>query len=175
MRPSLRGRRSYHGAIVADAEPGNAGRRGEADLITASGGPAGPGVAERDLAALDLAGLDWWRARVGWVPQQPTLFPGTVADNIRVGWPQAPEDAVREAARAAALDDVPLDRRLGDLGAGLSAGQRRRVALARAHLDEDTAAELTRDLLTATEGKTVLLITHRPVEPGSVDQVLRLG
>jgi ATP-binding cassette, subfamily C, bacterial CydC len=43
------------------------------------------------------------------------------------------------------------------------------------HLEEDTAAELTRDLLTATAGKTVLLITHRPVERGSVDQVLRLG
>jgi uncharacterized membrane protein YdfJ with MMPL/SSD domain len=43
------------------------------------------------------------------------------------------------------------------------------------HLDQDTAAELARDLLSATEGKTVLLITRRPVEPGPVDQVLRLG
>jgi ABC-type transport system involved in cytochrome bd biosynthesis fused ATPase/permease subunit len=43
------------------------------------------------------------------------------------------------------------------------------------HLDAGTAAELTRDLLAATEGKTVLLITHRPVQPQVVDQVLRLG
>jgi ABC-type transport system involved in cytochrome bd biosynthesis fused ATPase/permease subunit len=42
------------------------------------------------------------------------------------------------------------------------------------HLDEATAQELTRDLLTAVEGRTVLLITHRPVAPGTVDQVLRL-
>jgi ABC-type transport system involved in cytochrome bd biosynthesis fused ATPase/permease subunit len=42
------------------------------------------------------------------------------------------------------------------------------------HLDEATADELTRDLLAAVEGRTVLLITHRPVVPGLVDQVLRL-
>ena len=42
------------------------------------------------------------------------------------------------------------------------------------HLDEATAGELTRDLLSAVTGRTVILITHRPVAPGSVDQVLRL-
>ncbi len=42
------------------------------------------------------------------------------------------------------------------------------------HLDEATADEMTRDLLSAVAGRTVLLITHRPVAPGSVDQVLRL-
>ncbi len=43
------------------------------------------------------------------------------------------------------------------------------------HLDEETADELTRDLLGAVAGRTVLLITHRPVDPGTVDQVLRLA
>jgi ABC-type transport system involved in cytochrome bd biosynthesis fused ATPase/permease subunit len=42
------------------------------------------------------------------------------------------------------------------------------------HLDEETADELTRDLLGAVAGRTVLLITHRPVDPTTVDQVLRL-
>ena len=70
----------------------------------------------------------------GWLPQDPTLFTGTVAENIRLGWPAAPDEAVAAAARDAALDDVPLSRVLGDHGAGLSAGQRRRVALARALL-----------------------------------------
>ncbi len=64
-----------------DAERGGAGRRAEADLITARGGHAGLdvaglGIAALDLAALDLAGLDGWRARVGWVPQEPTLARG---------------------------------------------------------------------------------------------------
>jgi ABC-type multidrug transport system fused ATPase/permease subunit len=93
--------------------------------ITASGGPQ---------AGLEGADLDWWRSLIGWVPQEPTLFAGTVADNIRLGWPEAPDRAVRAAALAAALDDVPLDTVLADRGAGLSAGQRRRVALARALL-----------------------------------------
>ena len=70
----------------------------------------------------------------GWLPQDPTLFAGTVADNIRLGWPDAPDEAVAAAAREAALDDVPLARVLGERGTGLSAGQRRRVALARALL-----------------------------------------
>ena len=43
------------------------------------------------------------------------------------------------------------------------------------HLDEATADELTRDLLSAVSGRTVLLITHRPVAAGDVDQVVRLG
>jgi ABC-type transport system involved in cytochrome bd biosynthesis fused ATPase/permease subunit len=43
------------------------------------------------------------------------------------------------------------------------------------HLDDETAGELTRDLLAAVAGRTVLLITHRPVDPGTVDQVLRLA
>ncbi len=43
------------------------------------------------------------------------------------------------------------------------------------HLDEETADELTSDLLTAVAGRTVLLITHRPVDPATVDQVLRLA
>ncbi len=71
---------------------------------------------------------------VGWLPQQPTLFAGTVADNIRLGWPGTPGAAVAAAAKDAALDDVALDRVLGERGAGLSAGQRRRVAMARALL-----------------------------------------
>jgi ABC-type multidrug transport system fused ATPase/permease subunit len=150
-------------------------------------------VAELDLAQLDSGGLDWWRARVGWVPQEPTLFPGTVADNIRLGWPRAPDDAVRSAARAAALDDVPLGRLLGDLGAGLSAGQRRRVALARALLpgpdgsprpvlllDEPTAgldhAAEARVIATlraqAGLGRAILVVSHHPAVLAAADEVI---
>jgi ATP-binding cassette subfamily C protein CydCD len=104
-------------------------------------------------------------------------------------------DALRAAlARARLLgwvDSLPqgLATPVGEHGARLSGGQRQRLALARVllrdfpvvildepaeHLDEATARELTGDLLAAVEGRTVLLITHRPVAPGTVDQVLRL-
>uniref|UniRef100_UPI0026198385 ATP-binding cassette domain-containing protein n=1 Tax=Trebonia sp. TaxID=2767075 RepID=UPI0026198385 len=78
---------------------------------------------------------------------------------------------------------------VGEHGARLSGGQRQRLALARVlladfpvvildepaeHLDAATAEELTADLLAAVAGRTVLLITHRPVDPGDVDQVVRL-
>jgi ATP-binding cassette subfamily C protein CydCD len=170
-------------------------------LVTASGvlagnAAAGPGT---DLRNLDP---DRWRSMVGWVPQDPTLFPGTVADNIRLGWPGAPDAAVRAAARAAALDDVPLDAPLADRGSGLSAGQRRRVALARALLpgppgpaspdgttrpvlllDEPTAgldpvAE-ARVIATlrgeAARGRAILVVSHHPAVLAAADDVVRAG
>jgi len=166
---------------------------GKSTLIDALLGFAEPSAGRVLIDGDDLTGLDKdaWRARVGWVPQQPYLFPGTVAANIRLGWPDAPDEAVAAAARAVALGDVPLDRLVTERGGGLSSGQRRRVALARALLpgrpalllDEPTAgldAEAEEKVLDtlraqAAAGRIVLIAAHHPRVIAAADQVVRLA
>lgn len=132
-----------------------------------------------DLGELDL---DRWRERIAWVPQAPHLFARSIADNIRLGRPDASDADVRTAARAAHaeefIDDLPggFETVLGERGHGLSVGQQRRIAVARAFLrdspllllDEPTAgldahseAAVAAALTQLCDGRTVLLATHR--------------
>ncbi len=91
-------------------------------------------------APLEAAHLAAWRRRIGWVPQRPHLFPGTLRENIALGCPDAPTETVREAAQAAGILDfieaLPegFETPIGEGGRGLSGGQRQRIALARALL-----------------------------------------
>jgi ATP-binding cassette subfamily C protein CydCD len=137
-------------------------------------------VGGRDLAQLSP---EQWHARIAWVPQHPHLFAGTIADNVRLARPDATDAQVRRALGAAhALDftDALLHgtaTRLGEGGSGLSAGQRQRIALARAFLadrpivllDEPTAnldsaseAAVVAAVRTLATGRTMLLTAHRP-------------
>lgn len=132
---------------------------------------------------------------IGMCAQDAHIFDSTLAENLRLARPDAGDGELREALRRARLlawaDRLPrgLDTPVGEHGARLSGGQRQRLALARVlladfpvvildepaeHLDEQTAVALTRDLLSATAGRSVLLITHRAVNPADVDQVVRL-
>ncbi|MFG2789056.1 thiol reductant ABC exporter subunit CydD [Streptomyces sp. NPDC048419] len=141
------------------------------------------------------ADLEQWRSRIAWVPQRPHLFAGTVAENVRLARPDADDTAVRRAlADAGALEFVEAlpggaDTLLGEDGAGLSAGQRQRLALARAFLadrpvlllDEPTAAldgateaEVVEAVRRLSAGRTVLLVVHRPALLGPADRVVRL-
>ncbi|MFE2635167.1 thiol reductant ABC exporter subunit CydD [Streptomyces scopuliridis] len=147
----------------------------------------------RDLTSLDPAR---WRERIAWVPQRPYLFAGTIAENVRLARPDADDAAVRDALRdagaydfVAALPDGP-DTALGEDGAGLSAGQRQRLALARAFLadrpllllDEPTAAldgETEAGIVEAVRrlavGRTVLLVVHRPALLAVAERVVTLA
>ncbi|MGO9217427.1 MAG: thiol reductant ABC exporter subunit CydD [Streptosporangiaceae bacterium] len=140
-----------------------------------AGPPGGPGT---DIAAFDLAA---WRRQIAWVPQHPYLFDGTVATNIALGRPDAsPADIAHAATLAGAAEfigSLPGDYAapLGERGARLSAGQRQRIALARAflqdaplllldepaaHLDPLTARVIIDTIERLMAGRTVLLITH---------------
>ena len=147
---------------------------------------------EVDIATLDP---DAWRRMIAWVPQRPWLFTGTVAENIRLGREDADDQAVRVAARAAGaeafIDALPegLNTVLGDDGGGLSAGQRQRLALARAflrdapvilldeptaNLDGDTETEVLAAIRRLAEGRTVIIAAHRATLIDLADQEVSL-
>ena len=113
---------------------------------------------------------------------QAHVFDTTLGDNLRIARPDATDDQVRAALRPARLTDwvdtLPdgLATQVGEHGARLSGGQLQRLALARAvladapvlildepteHLDEATATALMADVLAATQGRTLLVLSHR--------------
>ncbi|MEU0077088.1 thiol reductant ABC exporter subunit CydD [Micromonospora tulbaghiae] len=182
------------GDRVAIIGPSGAGKSTLLNLLL---GFVAPTSGRVTVDGVDLTGvdLDAWRRELAWVPQRAHLFAGSLADNIRLGAPDTPEEVLAAAVTGAALDEVVdalpdgLDTSLGERGHGLSSGQRQRVALARAFLrdapivllDEPTARldsaseavvlDATRRLVA---GRTALLVAHRPALLADADRILRV-
>jgi thiol reductant ABC exporter CydC subunit len=135
------------------------------------------------------------RQLVGGCPQDPHLFDSTLRENLRLARPDATDAELADAAaRARLLDWIQTlphrwDTRVGTRGTSLSGGERQRLALARAllanpeilvldeptaHLDPEARQALTADLLTATQGRTTLLITHDLEGLDQVDEIIVL-
>lgn len=134
------------------------------------------------------------RRQIGYVPQDLTLFHGTVRENIELGRTQASDQALLQAVRHACLDEViaqlpaGLATPVGERGERLSGGQRQAVAIARALLtqprvllldepssmmDPATEHQLI-DRLRALKGMTILLVTHRMAMLALVDRLVVL-
>jgi ATP-binding cassette subfamily C protein CydCD len=183
------------GETVALVGPSGSGK---STLLNALLGFVRPAEGLVRVGGVDLADADLerWRSRIAWVPQRPQLYAGTIAENVRLARPDADDTAVRRAlADAGALDFVDalpegIGSVLGEGGAGLSAGQRQRLALARAFLadrpvlllDEPTAAldgateaEVVEAVRRLAVGRTVVLVVHRPALLAVADRVVRVA
>jgi thiol reductant ABC exporter CydD subunit len=169
------------GEAVALVGPSGAGKSTIASLLL---GLAEPTEGRVLVDGLDVAALDprAWRRQLAWLPQRPSLLRGTVAENIALGEPRAGLERIRAAAALAGADEfvraLPdgYGTVVGEGGRPLSAGQARRLALARVFLrdaalvvlDEPTAhldgesAERVAAVIESRRGRcTMLLISHR--------------
>jgi ABC-type multidrug transport system fused ATPase/permease subunit len=144
----------------------------------------------RDIRALDLG---QYRLQIGLVPQEPFLFAGTVAENIRYGRPEATDEDVAGAARAISngewLASLPLGMQtdVGERGGSLSMGQRQLVALARvvlkdpaifildeatASIDPFTESQIQEGLQEIMRDRTSLVIAHRLFTVRHADRII---
>ena len=145
------------------------------------------GIPEQDLP------LAWIRQQIALVPQDPFLFYGTIADNLRIARSDATDEELLAALRDAELADFVnsspdgLNTKVGDQGLALSGGQAQRLAIARAilkdapivildeptsQIDVETEALLNRALARLTASKTVLLIAHRLSTIEQADRII---
>jgi ATP-binding cassette, subfamily B, bacterial len=179
------------GTVTAVVGPAGAGKTTLAYLLPRFLTPQG-GRVTFDGTDVATARLDDVRRQVAFVFQESTLFDDTVGGNIRVGRPDASDEEVRAAARAAGADEficeLPdgYDTPLGRMGGRLSVGQKQRLAIARAlvrdapivildeptsALDAETAQRLIAALREAGRDRFVLVIAHRLAVARVADQI----
>ncbi|MDX6275982.1 MAG: ATP-binding cassette, subfamily bacterial CydD, partial [Nocardioidaceae bacterium] len=166
---------------------------GKSTLLDVLLGFVAPTRGRVTVGVVDLASVDpeQWRRQIAWVPQFPGLIEGTVADNVRMANTDATLVEVSAALRDAGATDLEPRRWLSESADDISAGDRRRIAIARALLrvrtegaalmllDEPTAGlDTVREsaVLNALRALpvTVIVVAHRPETIAAADRVLRL-
>ena len=195
------------GSLVALTGPSGAGKTTTTQvllgLLPADRGQVrvvpGPGAASQEAVDLgEIAPATWWE-QIAWVPQRPTITPGTVLSNVLVDAPNGSAAGgvpgeLEEAARATGFDEVVADLPqgwetvVGSGGVGLSVGQRQRLALTRAlcstaplvfmdeptaHLDAASEAHVLASVRALhASGRTVVVIAHRPTLIALAEQTI---
>jgi ATP-binding cassette subfamily C protein CydD len=170
---------------------------GKSSLLFLILGFVRPDQGEIRVNGIPLNEIDpaWWHRQVGWIGQNPAILHGTLRDNLRMGRPDAREDEVLAAARAAGVLEFAgrlpqgLDAALGEQGVGLSRGEAQRVALGRVllkeapvllldepftGLDADTERRVLEAIDSFRGGRTVVTVTHRLAEIQRADRIVVL-
>jgi thiol reductant ABC exporter CydD subunit len=180
-------------SVVAIVGPSGAGKSTLLRVLLALQQPDGGRVSCGGVPLAE-ADLRQWRERLAWLPQRPVVLPASLAANLRLA-AAADEPQLWEALELARLDQwartLPrgLDTRLGEGGIAISAGERRRLGLARvalrsprlvladeptANLDSETARLVVESLAAITAGRTAVLVTHHDDVLALADRIVRL-
>ncbi|GGN92709.1 hypothetical protein GCM10010112_80190 [Actinoplanes lobatus] len=183
------------GEIVALTGPSGCGKSTALAVLLGFATPTGGRVT---VGGIPLSDLDpeAWRRRLAWVPQRPHLTAASVYENIALAEPAPTHQSLTAAARRAGVDEFARElpdgygTMLGDAGTGLSAGQRQRIALARAflrdapivlldeptaNLDAVTAAGVMAAIRRLAHGRTVIIAAHRPELIALADREISLA
>jgi subfamily B ATP-binding cassette protein MsbA len=182
------------GTSLALVGPSGAGKSTVADLLLRFYDPTEGRVLFDGVDIRELKG-QWYRAQIGVVPQQTFLFAGTIADNLRLGAPDASDDQIKRAAKAAHAD-VFIEQTpggygtvLGERGVRLSGGEGQRLAIARAlvrepkallldeatsNLDAHSEQVVTEALEEVMQRRTTLFIAHRLTTASRATKILVL-
>ncbi len=178
------------GEVVALSGPSGGGKSTLLSALLGFLTPTGGSVTIDGVSAAEAPGREW-RRRFAYVPQTPGLIAGTVADNVRLADPDATDEQVRDVLAAAGASDLELSHPVGDEAEGVSAGERRRVGIARALLrirrgadvlilDEPTAgldadAEAVVVESVRASGASAIVVSHRPAVLAAADRVVQVG
>ena len=182
------------GEVIAIVGPSGAGKTTLYALLQRFQDPE-KGSVTLDGIPIQTLALNELRGNIATVPQDPTIFSGTIADNIRLGRPNATDLDVTQAAKAARVSEFAeklpekYQTLLGERGVTLSGGQRQRLAIARAilrnapvllldeatsALDAESEALIQEALEGLTKGRTTLVIAHRLSTVRGADRIVVL-